>query len=240
MPEGVTFALRALRFPVVTDLVNTQTSDALSNPITVVLNWKAEVSVAVGFLVMGFVSMPLATAFVLGAIKLGVVVATLRPFTPKKFSRGPRYRDHPRCGACSDYHALLTLILSLGLGDFSMPANKRKSKRLSETITVLGKNLSLSHMCSSFRGHRGRIARRSHLVHDGAPLASRGSITPLFESRGRPQRRKTGNSDRMHFGDLTGPREDCYKQTWPAVLRPVNECNRGIYRQQSPKTQAPR
>ena len=43
--------------------------------------------VAVGFLVMGFVSMPLATGFVLGAITLGVVVALLLRFTPKKFSR---------------------------------------------------------------------------------------------------------------------------------------------------------
>lgn len=43
--------------------------------------------VAVGFLVMGFVSMPIATAFVLGAIALGVVVALLLRFTPKKFTR---------------------------------------------------------------------------------------------------------------------------------------------------------
>ncbi len=43
--------------------------------------------VAVGFFVMGFVSMPLATEFVLGAITLGVVVALLLRFTPKKFSR---------------------------------------------------------------------------------------------------------------------------------------------------------
>ncbi len=43
--------------------------------------------VAVGFLVMGFVSMPIATGFVLGAIALGVVVALLLRFTPKKFSR---------------------------------------------------------------------------------------------------------------------------------------------------------
>lgn len=43
--------------------------------------------VAVGFLVMGFVSMPIATGFVLGAITLGVVVALLLRFTPKKFSR---------------------------------------------------------------------------------------------------------------------------------------------------------
>jgi hypothetical protein len=43
--------------------------------------------VAVGFLVMGFVSMPIATWFVLGAITLGVVVALLLRFTPKKFSR---------------------------------------------------------------------------------------------------------------------------------------------------------
>ena len=43
--------------------------------------------VAVGFLVMGFVSMPLATGFVLGAITLGVVVALLLRFTPKKFTR---------------------------------------------------------------------------------------------------------------------------------------------------------
>src|SRR5271169_2753374 len=43
--------------------------------------------VAVGFLVMGFVSMPIATGFVLGAISLGVVVALLLRFTPKKFTR---------------------------------------------------------------------------------------------------------------------------------------------------------
>jgi len=43
--------------------------------------------VAVGFLVMGFVSMPIATWFVLGAITLGVVVALLLRFTPKKFRR---------------------------------------------------------------------------------------------------------------------------------------------------------
>ena len=43
--------------------------------------------VAVGFLVMGFVSMPIATWFVLGAITLGVIVALLLRFTPKKFSR---------------------------------------------------------------------------------------------------------------------------------------------------------
>jgi hypothetical protein len=43
--------------------------------------------VAVGFLVMGFVSMPIATGFVIGAITLGVVVALLLRFTPKKFSR---------------------------------------------------------------------------------------------------------------------------------------------------------
>ena len=42
---------------------------------------------AVGFLVMGLVSMPLATGFVLGAITLGVVVALLLRFTPRKFSR---------------------------------------------------------------------------------------------------------------------------------------------------------
>jgi hypothetical protein len=39
--------------------------------------------VAVGFLVMGFVSMPIATGFVLGSITLGVVVALLLRFTPK-------------------------------------------------------------------------------------------------------------------------------------------------------------
>jgi len=43
--------------------------------------------VAVGFLVMGFVSMPIATGFVVGAIALGVIVALLLRFTPKKFSR---------------------------------------------------------------------------------------------------------------------------------------------------------
>jgi len=43
--------------------------------------------VATGFLVMGLVSMPIATGFVLGAIALGVVVALLLRFAPKKFSR---------------------------------------------------------------------------------------------------------------------------------------------------------
>jgi hypothetical protein len=52
--------------------------------------------VAVGFLVMGFVSMPLATWFVLGAITLGVVVALLLRFTPKEVhSRGTGNGDHP-------------------------------------------------------------------------------------------------------------------------------------------------
>jgi hypothetical protein len=43
--------------------------------------------VAVGFLVMGFVSMPIATGFVLGAVALGVIVALVLRFTPKKFTR---------------------------------------------------------------------------------------------------------------------------------------------------------
>lgn len=43
--------------------------------------------VAVGFLVMGLVSMPLATGFVLGAIALGAVVALSLRFIPRKFSR---------------------------------------------------------------------------------------------------------------------------------------------------------
>ena len=43
--------------------------------------------VAVGFLVMGLVSMPIATVFVLGAIGLGVVVALLLRFIPRKFSQ---------------------------------------------------------------------------------------------------------------------------------------------------------
>src|SRR5689334_18980475 len=44
--------------------------------------------VAVGFLVMGLVSMPLATGFLLGAITLGVVVALLLRFVPsRKLSR---------------------------------------------------------------------------------------------------------------------------------------------------------
>ena len=43
--------------------------------------------VAVGFLVMGLVSTPLAPGFVLGAIALGVVVALLLRFTPRRFSR---------------------------------------------------------------------------------------------------------------------------------------------------------
>jgi len=47
----------------------------------------AGILVAVGFLVMGLVSMPVATGFILGAIALGVVVALLLRFTPKRFSR---------------------------------------------------------------------------------------------------------------------------------------------------------
>jgi hypothetical protein len=43
--------------------------------------------VAVGFLVMGFVSMPIATGFVLGALALGVIVALVLRFTPKKLTR---------------------------------------------------------------------------------------------------------------------------------------------------------
>ena len=42
--------------------------------------------VAVGFLVMGLVSMPIATVFVPGAIALGVAVALLLRFIPWKFS----------------------------------------------------------------------------------------------------------------------------------------------------------
>jgi hypothetical protein len=43
--------------------------------------------VAVGFLVMGLVSMPIATWFVLGTMALGIVVALLLRFAPKNFSR---------------------------------------------------------------------------------------------------------------------------------------------------------
>ena len=43
--------------------------------------------VAVGFLVMGFVSTPIATWFVLGAVALGVFVALVLRFAPKKYSR---------------------------------------------------------------------------------------------------------------------------------------------------------
>ena len=43
--------------------------------------------VAVGFLVLGLVSMPIATGFVIGAIALGVVVALLLRLTPRRFSR---------------------------------------------------------------------------------------------------------------------------------------------------------
>jgi hypothetical protein len=43
--------------------------------------------VAVGFLVMGFVSMPVATGFVIGAVALGMIVALALRFTPKKFTR---------------------------------------------------------------------------------------------------------------------------------------------------------
>src|SRR5215467_1307281 len=47
----------------------------------------AGILVAVGFLAMGVVSMPLATGFILGGIGLGVIVALLIRFTPRKFSR---------------------------------------------------------------------------------------------------------------------------------------------------------
>src|SRR5580700_11639363 len=47
----------------------------------------AGILLAVGFLVMGLVSMPVGTGFVLGSITLGVVVALLLRFTPKKFRR---------------------------------------------------------------------------------------------------------------------------------------------------------
>ena len=47
----------------------------------------AGILVALGFLVMGAVSMPLATWFFLGAIAVGVVVALLLRFTPSNFSR---------------------------------------------------------------------------------------------------------------------------------------------------------
>lgn len=43
--------------------------------------------IAVGFLVMGFVSMPIASVFVIGGIALGVVVALLLRFIPRKLSR---------------------------------------------------------------------------------------------------------------------------------------------------------
>jgi len=43
--------------------------------------------IAVGFLVMGFVSMPIATLFVLGAVALGVFVALVLRFVPKKYGR---------------------------------------------------------------------------------------------------------------------------------------------------------
>ena len=39
--------------------------------------------IAIGFLVMGFVSMPLATLFVLGAIVVGGMIALLLRFTRK-------------------------------------------------------------------------------------------------------------------------------------------------------------
>lgn len=47
----------------------------------------AGILLAVGFLVLGLVSMPVGTGFVLGSITLGVVVALVLRYTPKKFSR---------------------------------------------------------------------------------------------------------------------------------------------------------
>ncbi len=46
----------------------------------------AGILVAVGFLVMGLVSMPIGTWFVLGCLLLGVVVALLLRFTSRKFT----------------------------------------------------------------------------------------------------------------------------------------------------------
>src|SRR5713226_8895295 len=45
----------------------------------------AGILVAVGFLVLGFVSMPIGTWFVLGCLVLGGAFALLLRFTPKKF-----------------------------------------------------------------------------------------------------------------------------------------------------------
>jgi hypothetical protein len=47
----------------------------------------AGILIAIGFLVMGIVSMPVATGFVVGAITLGVVIALILRFTSKKFAR---------------------------------------------------------------------------------------------------------------------------------------------------------
>ncbi|MGO9865389.1 MAG: hypothetical protein ACLPLR_17415 [Terriglobales bacterium] len=47
----------------------------------------AGIMVAVAFMVLGIVSMPIATAFVIGTVALGVVVALVLRFIPKKFSR---------------------------------------------------------------------------------------------------------------------------------------------------------
>lgn len=47
----------------------------------------AGIMVAVAFMVLGLVSMPIATGFVIGAVALGVVVALVLRFTPKNFSR---------------------------------------------------------------------------------------------------------------------------------------------------------
>jgi hypothetical protein len=47
----------------------------------------AGILVAVGFLAMGLVSIPVARWFVLGCLALGVVFAVLLRFTPRKFSR---------------------------------------------------------------------------------------------------------------------------------------------------------
>ena len=47
----------------------------------------AGILVAVGFLAMGLVSIPVARWFVLGCLALGIIFAVLLRFTPRKFSR---------------------------------------------------------------------------------------------------------------------------------------------------------
>lgn len=86
--------------------------------------------VAVGFLVLGFVSMPMAAGFVLGSIILGVIVALILHSSSRKFRRVAevtvfaltvfvlwwvgRNPQHPRTVSSDAFYVLLSVGFVLG------------------------------------------------------------------------------------------------------------------------------